>query len=110
MKKNKGLHDFLCLFYSYLVYDEDYQWDEVEENDYDGTDADHKVREILKRMDKDKNQKISHEELLIWVFRAFHSVDVVDIAEEDFDEMDVNDDKKISWHEYIVFNTMKIDD
>jgi len=87
----------------YGDYDEDYQWDEVEENDYDGTDADHKVREILKRMDKDKNQKISHEELLIWVFRAFHSVDVVDIAEEDFDEMDVNDDKKISWHEYLEF-------
>lgn len=89
---------------AYGDYDEDYQWDEVEEtDDYDGTDADHKVREILKRMDKDRNQKISHEELLIWVFRAFHSVDVVDIAEEDFEEMDKNDDKKVSWHEYLEF-------
>jgi len=89
----------------YGDYDEDYDWDEVTEDydDVDGTDADHKVRDILKRMDKNRNDKISHEELLIWVFKAFHSVDVVDMAEEDFEDLDQNEDKKVSWGEYLKF-------
>lgn len=54
-------------------------------------------------MDSNKNDKISVEELLVWVFKAFHSVDVVDMAEEDFEDIDENGDKKMSWSEYLKF-------
>lgn len=96
----------------YDDYDENWDYDENEDDDEfnpdhdprdDGSDHHHKAETVLKKMDSDKDGTISQEELMIWVFRAFHVVDVHDLAEDDFKAMDKNADEKLSWDEYITY-------
>lgn len=93
----------------YDDYDENWDYDEEEgfNPDHDprddGSDHEHKAKTVLQKMDKDKDGKVSHEELMFWVFRAFHVVDVHDLAEDDFKAMDENDDKKLTWDEYVTY-------
>ena len=93
-----------------MLYDENWDYDEDEESfnpDHDprddGSDHHHKAETVLKKMDSDKDGKISQEELMIWVFRAFHVVDVHDLAEDDFKTMDKNSDQKLTWDEYVTY-------
>ena len=93
----------------YDDYDENWDYDDEEgfNPDHDprddGSDHDHKARTVLQKMDSDKDGKISHQELMFWVFRAFHVLDVHDLAEDDFKSMDVDKDNKLTWDEYVTY-------
>jgi len=95
----------------YDDYDENWDYDNEEEEGFnpdhdprdDGSDHDHKARTVLQKMDKDKDGSVSHEELMFWVFRAFHVVDVHDLAEDDFKSMDKDSDGKLAWDEYVTY-------
>ena len=59
-----------------------------------------RLTKLVHKMDKNNDNLIDGEELLIWTFKAVHSLDTAEYAEEDFSQADENEDGFVSFDEF----------
>lgn len=55
---------------------------------------------LIKKMDLDHDEKIERHELKAWIIRSFKSLSEED-AQERFEDMDEDENKKVTWREYL---------
>ena len=58
-------------------------------------------RKLVEKIDTNSDSKISHLELLMWTFKAIHSIDERENMIDDFMDIDRDHSKTISWPEFI---------
>ena len=59
-----------------------------------------RLEKLVNKMDKNNDNQIDGEELLIWTFKAVHALDTTEYAEEDFSQADENEDGFVSFDEF----------
>ncbi|XP_023930230.1 calumenin-B-like [Lingula anatina] len=63
-------------------------------------EAKERLGKLVDKMDQDKDGFVTKEELILWIVNSFRTLDEED-AESKFLEHDSNEDKYVSWEEYI---------
>jgi len=73
--------------------------DAEEFDDLEPEEAKQRLGVLLEKMDKDGDKRISREELKQWILRSFRLLSKEE-SDERWDEVNDNDDDKITWAEY----------